>query len=144
MKFYIKAFAMSKSNIKQHLINKSPTVMEHLIKVWLYPDVVEQNHWKHEIATALNTIPVLKSKHRRPDSEFIYTYTFDAWKETIPDFIERVCEDMAELPISYNISDVYDAESDYFSWLSDRLSSGSVSNQSIYSEIETIRNRYFK
>lgn len=54
MYLYVRAFADKKSQIKSDLRGATKVVMNHLIKVWLYPEVREQNHWKKEIAQTLN------------------------------------------------------------------------------------------
>ena len=144
MKIYVRAFAITNKAAKDYLISKTPVVIDHLIKVLLYPDVQEQNHWKKEIASALNTVPAIKSSNRKPKPKFIYENTFDAWKETIEDRICAIVEDIVEVPIAFDISDVYHAIGEYFEWLSDNLSYSTLKFSDIYSEIESIRNKWMR
>lgn len=50
MYYPISRFADSRNQIKTELRSVTKIVMNHLIKVFLYPNVQEQNHWKREIA----------------------------------------------------------------------------------------------
>lgn len=62
MYYHISEFADSRNQIKTELRSMTKTVMNHLIKVFLYPKVQEQNHWKREIAQSLNDIAKQKGK----------------------------------------------------------------------------------
>ena len=143
MKLYVTAFAVTNRTARDYLVSKTPIVIDHLIKVFLHPKVQEQNHWKVEISSTLNSVPMLKINKKRPSTEFIYSNTFDAWKETIKDRIDSITEDMKEYPISYTIDDIYHAIEDYFLWISSKLASGVLRPSEIYNEIENLRNQYF-
>ena len=56
MYYHISGFADSRNQIKTELRSVTKIVMNHLIKVFLYPNVQEQTHWKREIAQSLNDI----------------------------------------------------------------------------------------
>lgn len=144
MKLHVRAFAVTNRAAKDYLISKTPVVIDHLIKVFLYPDVQEQNHWKKEIASALNTVPAIKSSNRKPRPKLIYENTFEAWKETIEDRIWAIVDDIAEVPTAFDVSDVYNAIEEYFTWLANDLSYSTLKFSDIYAEIEFIRNKWIR
>ena len=44
----VRSFADTRSQIRSDLRGVTKVVMNHLIKVWLYPNVQKQNHWKRK------------------------------------------------------------------------------------------------
>lgn len=144
MKLYIKSFAATNKAAQNYLIDKTPTVIDHLIKVFLYPDVQEQDHWKREIANTLNTVPVLKSSKQKPKSNFIFENTYGVWKETILERTERIISDMVEVPIEFDQNNLTSAIEEYFKWLSENLSFGTLNFNLIYEEINNLKLKYFK
>ena len=144
MKLYIKSFAATNKAAQNYLIDKTPIVIDHLIKVFLYPDVQEQNHWKREIANTLNTVPVLKSSKRKPKSNFIFENTYEVWEETVLERTERIIYDMVETPIEFDKNNLTSAIEEYFKWLSQNLSFGTLNFNRIYEEIDNLKLKYFK
>ena len=126
-------------------LQKVKLVIKHLIKIFLYPVAQEQNHWKHEVAVALNDVPKMKNSNKLPKASFILDSSWMAWEDIFDRKVEVVKEDMIEQPASITTKDLYIAISEYFKWLSTELSRfGSVSYSSIYREIDCIQTRYFK
>jgi hypothetical protein len=77
MYYHISGFADSRNQIKTELRSVTKIVMNHLIKVFLYPNVQEQNHWKREIAQSLNDISKQKGKNRFPTAKFLLQNTWE-------------------------------------------------------------------
>lgn len=144
MKLYIRSFAATNKAAQDYLIAKTPIVIDHLIKVFIYPDVQEQNHWKREIANTLNTVPVLKSSKRKPKSNFIFENTYEVWKETVLERTERIIYDMVEMPIEFDQNNLTSAIEEYFKWLSENLSFGTLNFNRIYEEIDNLKLKYFR
>lgn len=144
MYLYVKAFADKKSQIKSDLRGATKVVMNHLIKVWLYPEVREQNHWKKEIAQTLNDLPKLKGTNKYPKFGFLIENTFDVYEDTLNRRTEVVIENIDELPILFEFDDLYSAIEEYFVWICTELSkSGIVIYSDVYLKIEELRSKYF-
>lgn len=145
MKIYIRSFALNKREIRSDLRAAADIVIEHLIKIFLYPRLQEQNHWKQEIAAALKKVPRLKNSNKFPDASFIVDSSWMVWEDQFDRFVEVVKEDMEENPNNSSTKKLYEAIDEYFNWISDKLSTfGAVSNKEIYNEIELLQNKYFR
>lgn len=144
MYIYVKAFADKKSQLKSDLRGATKVVMNHLIKVWLYPKVREQNHWKKEVAQTLNDIPKLKSTNKYPKFEFLIENTFNVYEDTLDRRAEVIIENIDETPILFEFNNLYNAIEEYFSWICTELSRfGIVRYNDVYSKIEELRLKYF-
>ena len=144
MYLYVRSFADTRSQIKSDLRGVTKVVMNHLIKVWLYPNVQEQNHWKKEIAQALNDVPKVKGRNRYPDYRFLIQNTWNIYEDSLYDRVDVIISSMKEDPIPFDFEDLYQAMSDYFDWICYRLSEKGIINYSdIYDEIEKLRKTYF-
>lgn len=145
MKIYIKSFALTKREIRSDLRAAADVVIEHLIKIFLYPSLQEQNHWKQEIAASFKKVPRLKNSNKFPDASFIVDSSWMVWEDQFDRFVEVIKEEMKEVPKSVNNDILYDAVDEYFRWLSKELSKyGIVRNDEIYQKLDYLQNKYFK
>lgn len=139
MRFRLNEFAYDRHKIEDMLVNKSPEIVEHLIKIYLYPDDVNTNHWKDEIYSFINRVPKIKFNNKFPSSKFIYEKTYGVWWDTIPNMIKKVVSEYGDYHINYNIGDILDFCSRYFNWLSRELSSnGLILKKNVYSTIDEL------
>lgn len=141
---YIKSFADTSSQIKSNLRGSTKVVMNHLIKIWLFPSAREQNHWKSEVAHALNDVPKQKGRNKFPKTEFLMKNTWNVYNDSLTNRIDAIISDMSETPIPFDYDNIYYAMHDYFVWICENLSKyGIISNSKIYEEIEHIRDIWF-
>ena len=144
MKRYIRSFAVTKREVQADLRAAARVIIEHLIKIFLYPDAQENNHWKREVAAALNAVPKMKNSNKLPKAKFILDSSWMAWEDIFYRKVEVVKEDMIEDPINVDVDILYGAIDEYFNWISNELSRfGLISYTSIYHEIEYLQNKYF-
>lgn len=144
MYLYVRGFADSRGQIKSDLRGVTKVVMNHLIKIWIYPDVQEQNHWKQEVAQALNDVPKLKGKHKYPDYKFLIQNTWNVYEDNIEDRADVIISSMNENPVHFDFNDLYYALAEYFDWICIRLSEkGIVRYADIYNKIEELREAFF-
>ena len=68
---FIFAFSRSRTDVFSKLADNSENVIDHLIKVFLWPDVQEQSKWKSEIWNFIKSVPKLKSSNRFPSAKQI-------------------------------------------------------------------------
>ena len=144
MKRYIRSFAVTKREIQADLRASAKIVIEHLIKIFLYPDAQENNHWKREVAAALSDVPKMKGSSKLPKSKFILDSSWMAWEDLFDRKVKVVKEDMVEEAKPITTDKLYIAFDHYFKWISCELSQyGSVSYSSIYREIGYLQQTYF-
>lgn len=142
---HIFAFARSQIDVYSKLADSSENVIDHLIKVFLWPDAQEQNHWKQEIWNFIRSVPKLKSSNKFPPYKKIKHEIWNSYEDVIYDHIELWIDEISESPISFDCEDVYHAIEDYMSWLADLLSEkGVVRSYQVYNKIEELRSKYFK
>ena len=145
MKLYVRSFAENKKDLHSYLSNRADVVIEHLIKIFLYPNAQEYNHWKQEVAAVLKKVPKLKNSNKLPSASFIVDSSWMVWEDQFDRFVEVVKEEMKELSENINNDTLYDAIDEYFEWLSKELSKyGSVVSDNIYHEIDYLQNKYFR
>ncbi len=63
---YILALSRYNKDIFSKLADSSENVIDHLIKIVLWPNMQEQNHWKKEVWNLIRSVPKLKSSNRFP------------------------------------------------------------------------------
>ena len=138
MKILITSSAVQRDILKQKLIDRSEQVVNHLIKIFLYPSNNAAEHWKHEVYSFLYQVGVLKSSNKFPTSKFILNNTWNTWEDAILAYIPVVKQDFPNM--SENDSkDVYRAIYEYFRWLSKNLSMcGMVSQTSVKQTINDL------
>ena len=144
MYLYVRGFADSRSQIKSDLRGATKVVMNHLIEIWLYPNVQEQNHWKKEVAQSLNDVPKTKGRNKFPDYRFLIQNTWNVYEDALSNRVEVIISSMRADPIPFDFEDLYVAMSEYFDWICLRLSEkGIIKYSDIYETIEDLRNKYF-
>lgn len=137
MKLYIRAFTDSQAEIYRDIRSKSSIVIEHLIKVFMYPDSNGRNYWKQKIHAAMSRVPKLKRTKKYPESKNILKYSWNVWKDSIDDMIQVIETDYG--PSNIDSTMVYNKIYEYLDWLADKLtSSGYVTSKQIYIKIDSL------
>lgn len=140
---YIYSWARSNTDTFRKIEDASEEIVVHLIKVLLFPDVQERNHWKKEIWSFLPRISKLKSTNKFPTYKQIYKSLWNSYEDVIFDYIPGILEDIEELPITVDRRCVYYAIQEYMKWLATELSQkGIVSNTAVSTKIEHIQTKY--
>lgn len=141
----ILCFAENRQEVARDLKKGSENLYEHLIKVWMFPNVSEQNHWKVEIGTKFMVkVDKLKNTKRYPSAKFILDHTWNIWEDALMDRIPAVLEHIDETPLDVSYYNIYDAIHDYMTWAAEILSKRGVLNpKDCYNEVEQLRNLYF-
>lgn len=137
MKLYIRAFADSQAEIYRDIKSKSSVVIEHLIKLFLYPNSNNLNHWKTEIFAAMSRVPKLKRTKKYTESKNILKYSWNIWNDSIADMIDVIQNDYGLSNTPPDI--IYNNVHIYLAWISDKLSRfGYVTSNQIYSKIDDL------
>lgn len=139
MKKLIVAFADTSKDVFDRIKDKSPVAIEHLIKIFCYPESESVNHWKREVAGSLSRVPKLKRTKKFPKNSDILKASWDIWEDSIYEtMLEIVDEYNRYTPAKY--ADIYRKIHKYFIWLASQLeSSGYVSSTRISKKIDELQ-----
>lgn len=141
----ILCFAENHREVARELKKQSEYLYEHLIKVWMFPYVSTQNHWKQEIGTKF-MVKVDKLRHTKkyPSRKFILDHTGYKWEDALLDRIPAVLARIDEEPLDVDYHNIYDAAHDYMVWAANILSKhGALNPKECYSKVEELREMYF-
>lgn len=144
MKTRIFAFSRSTKDTYEKIKDQAENITEHLIKVFLWPNVQEVNHWKKEIYASLYRSPKLKTNNKFPKYEALMYCTWDTTEDVIYEWSQGIMNGMVETPIQFEYPYLRSAIHDYYDWLCRNLSStGLVTPKGVYSKIEELQGKYF-
>lgn len=144
MKRYIRAFSQRKKDIAADLDNHSLELVCHLINVYLFPDSVNQKHWRSEIYSFVPSIHKIKNKNRYPEPAFIYKNLISDRADNMDHFsrlVELVRQkEYEEIERDYlDIGECITFVRTYINWLSIELSSyGIVMPNDVYKELDNL------
>lgn len=152
MKYYIRSFSFSQSEIARKLSAPMKIIIEHLLYIVLAPESTTVHHWCSEIYGFLNYVGKLDRKNRFPKQRQIYEWTYGKMQDLVTD--ERFMSVMiksavrkerftVDVPINEIITKLDHVCTDYFSWLSQELSTvGIVDSDDVESKIRDMVAKY--
>lgn len=128
--------------IRRDLTPRGKQVLRHIIKLVLYPDVQEYEHWKKEIFNFISDVDKVKGKNKWPDAKFIYESI-----STQNDMIDVIIKQIKLMESEYTPRDVDDATvlkavESYQNWLAASLSKqGAIDPNDAFALLDTIVER---
>lgn len=124
MKKYIYSMSTSKSDLGDYFESATRPVIEHLIKLYLYPDNRSVNHWRREVAKFLNSTDTLKGSHKLPSAGFIMKNTFKVHQTSIPAYVKQIVYlySKPDVDVNKHIDTIVYQIRKYFEWVAGRLS----------------------
>lgn len=130
---------IAKKALEGQLISISGELIEHLVKLYMFPDTEYTEHWRAEVYNFLHKSPKLKGTNKPPKAEFIYS-CISGYIDEIDEIMQVIATDCTEC---YQTRfDSYEAEqliNDYLLWLSMRLSESAVlSSSEIFTKLEEL------
>lgn len=139
MRFKLVEFAYSKRKIEDSLVDHTGEIINHIIKLCLYPHSEYENHWKKEVYSFIHDIKKLNYNNKFPSAKFIYDKTFGVWSDTISERIDSIEEEYGK-SLEYNVySKCYTVCDAYFRWLASQLSTkGIVSISKVCEELDKL------
>ena len=126
MKLYIKCMGMSRKDILEDLDNKSIELVRHLIKIVVYQDRGNLDHWSKELYGFLPSIPSLKGKNRFPDKRTILSGLWDRTQQRIHTMLTGMIKDYVYTPYDVSEDEVRDYVYRYLEWVAEELSTYGV------------------
>lgn len=132
MRIFVTEFADSKREIERHLNDVTEPIIEHLFKIYCFPNDINRHHWAMEIYSFLNKVKKLTGSNRLPTAKQIYNWTYFKWKDLITDekfmsrWLKGTQKHYNEIPQELDVAVVceqfdYICEQ-YFKWLAYELS----------------------
>lgn len=130
-KFYIKkslnASAFQMSVVRVKFADMLPVVHEHIIKLVLMPNVPPEEHWKGEIANAINSISKIKGRGY-PKANMLFQWSYLDYEDELDNpgkfkrMLEQVKDEYSDLPMIdmdlYTLQQTVKAVMhDYLTWL---------------------------
>jgi hypothetical protein len=130
---FVYSIADSKSRLEKTLKSHNEVRMEHLLKLYFYPEVLrDRDGWKRSVYSSLNKVPLLKN-NKYPDFQFLYE---QVWVKPFEGkllreldrrvlFISRSLPDYEspQFPLGESVvANCYEICERYSSWLADTLS----------------------
>ena len=147
MKIYIRntqdifGFANRKSDIAAMIEENTRELIQHLIKLWVFPDAKDCNHWKQEVYNFLYRVPRLKRSNKFPSKKFILNNTIVVNKDNIAALLRIVITDYKN-QYEQKKSEYSTMEERillYFDWLAEELSiNGKVARNDVYAKLSEL------
>lgn len=135
---YIFSMSQSRKDVAAELEQLTRPLVQHLIKLWLYPSSPSANHWKQEVYNLLHNVSRLRGTNKFPTSSFIMKNTIDVNSSSIPIWVEIIQDDYDKVECS--ISELVIAVKEYYAWLAKKLSQqGEVSRTAIYNKLSELK-----
>lgn len=136
----MKILCMAAENkmIKDRLESSTPQVIEHIIKICLYPENESVNHWSREVWAAIHVVQKQKRTKKFPSSKFIFEATWGTDGDMLDQFIQLVLAEYGD-PKSVVKVNIEHICIEYFKWLSKNLSeNGFVTNQDVDNQLNSL------
>lgn len=136
----MKILCMSQNlkDIRRKLDGASLQVASHIIKLCMYPNSTESNHWKQEVWAILFSVPKRSGTNKFPGKQFILDSTLGIWGDTLDNIVDAhkgYEENQSAMPDTAIIHVVIL----YFRWLADELSkNGKVRPQPVYDKLKEL------
>ena len=138
MYLYIRAMSESQAEIYRKVSDKADTILEHIIKLMLYPNSPSCDHWKAEIYAALNRVQKLRNNNKLPKAKLIYK-ALSSYNDVADNIINQVKQTEDLTPSGMDAYDVVSVAECYQRWLSEKLSQeGAVVPNDVFDELNIL------
>lgn len=135
---YILAMSQRDSKIRDSLTDLSVPMMEHIVKLMLYPDTDYCQGWRTEVYKFVNKVDKRKATNKYPEYSFIMN-CFKTHYDVLDNYADQVKSDMqfdgcTVVPKHFTTPEIVKVVDDYCQWLATKLSTaGKVTNQEVHS-----------
>lgn len=124
--------------IRDRLESNTPQIIEHIIKLCLYPKNESTNHWNREIWAAIHFVQKQKRTNKFPSSKFIYEATWGTDGDMLDQFLQLVLSEYGDPKSALQVN-IEHTCIEYFKWLSNNLSeNGLVTNQQVTDKLDEL------
>ena len=136
---YVIGMSDKRSEIRNQLKYSGEQVALHLIKLAIYPDAQERNHWKQEVYAFLHKVPKFKKTNKWPEQEFIFE-ALSVYDDVVDNLVLEVYDDEESLtPSEVPTKKLEDMLVTYHAWAAHELSkNGILRRQEVYDKIDEL------
>lgn len=142
MKVYqVSEFAKNLNEIKSDLSGGRVTIcIEHLIKLAMFQNSQNKNHWRTEVYASFHSIPKVKGSNKFMKPQDIFDCIWHSCGDMLDNYVDCVLKDeQNEIVTTDNLKEVYNKVMRYIRWLSNKLGNkGIIDSQSVYNKLEEL------
>ncbi|WP_301003261.1 hypothetical protein [uncultured Duncaniella sp.] len=144
MKRLVRAQAFGRADILSDLRFHGRKAVDHLAKVYLYPDHTARNHWKEEVLAHFSSVSTLKGTNRFPKLKDIYYNGCEGHLDTLSKTVRVFRKEYGEPTRKCKLQTLQMAVQDYFWWASKELNkSGRLIGSEAYQMMDSVESKYF-
>lgn len=119
---HIYGFGKSRRDILEEIDSSAYQLIEHLVKIILYRDRGNLDHWCKELYGFLPRIDKIKGKNKYPSKDMIINALERDKHTTVCNVLKRVKLDYEYVPYNVSINVIENFINLYFDWISEILS----------------------
>lgn len=121
------------------LENKTPELLNYLVKLYMYPNHENAQQWKQEIADSIRSVQKVKPFNKFPKKKDILKYTWYIWEDSFLNWVEVLPEDYGEPTRKIDLDELYHSCQQYFEWLANELATiGLVTRKEICDKLVSL------
>lgn len=118
------------------LEEKTSKLLDHLVKLYMYPNHENAQQWRQEIADSIRSVQKVEPSNKFPKKKDILKYTWYIWEDAFLDWVKVLPKDYGKPTRDIDLDDLYHSCQQYFEWLANELATiGLVSRKSIYDKL---------
>ena len=114
--------AQDKKSVREFLWPRAGQIIQHLLQIYMYPNIDATNHWGAEVYGFINKLPKLKHNNKYPSEKFILDNTWNIWNDAIIDMINSAIKEYGQPQQDVDKNVIADLIYKYFQWLANHLS----------------------
>lgn len=138
MYIYIRSMSEAQNKIYDKLTDASDNIVEHIVKLILYPNAQEVNHWKREIFSFLWKVDKLKGKNKYPSEKFIYN-ALSTHTDNLGVYLDVIQDEYSDTPQSISVETAERCVDEYMKWVASNLSvTGGLKSKEVYAKLDSI------
>lgn len=126
-------------SIRDKIRDQTDQLVEHLIKLALFPECDSIDHWRAEVYSFLNKVPRIKGKNSWPKYKLIRE-PLSIYEDMVDELVDHVKKDYKNLsPVPINPIKLQNMITAYNNWLASELSQrGRVDSDDVFAKLEEL------
>ncbi len=103
------------------LEDKTPALLDNLLKLYMYPNHESVQQWRQEVAEYIRTAPKVEPFNKFPKKKDILKNTWYIWEDSFLNWVKALSEDYGEPTREIDLDELYHSCQQYFEWLANEL-----------------------
>lgn len=139
----VQAMARNRKDVDNILTSyKTRELIEHLIRLAVFDSPDNKNHWRTEVYSLLNAVPLMKHNKRPPDKKFMFNAIWSYYGDNLVNLTKSVFKQEPNEKVKQAQNTATDIEikvKAYIDWLTTELSkTASVDKNDVYAELDAL------